>query len=125
MEIQQKEATILTTTIVVVFLTDTMQATPRVRHTRNSATDPVSRQQKWRSRAENNYQSVVDTYLRILDKCLLWHHIIRHSTNKKQRQHAKKCFLRKYPTLMSIYQIGIDLPVYQILDRLYYHLNTH
>lgn len=102
-----------------------MQATPRVRHTRNTTTDPISRRQKWMNRAENNYQSVIDTYLRILDKCLLWHHIIRHSTNKKQRRHAKKCFLRNYPTLACIYQIGVDLPAYQILDRLYYHLNTH
>ena len=107
---------------------------PRIRHVPTTPTDLASRlpstlQRKWERRADHNYQEVCKIYMKISEKCIWWRHVIRHSTNKKKRQHAKRCFLRTYPLMMALTQIGMNdhLPwdTCQKLDNLYYRLNTH
>ena len=109
-----------------------IHTTPRIRRVA-TVTDLASRlpsqlQQKWERRADKNYQQVYDTYMKIAEKCIWYRHVIRHSSNKKKRQHAKKCFLKLYPTMMALTQIGMDdhLPFGTPfkLDCFYYHLNT-
>lgn len=108
-------------------------STPRVRHVPTTPTDLASRlpstlQRKWERRADRNYQEVCKIYMKISEKCIWWRHVIRHSTDKKKRQHAKRCFLRTYPLMMALTQIGMDdhLPwgTCQKLDHFYYRLNT-
>lgn len=107
-------------------------STPRVRCVRRK--DPVSQlpstlQKKWERRADRHYEEVCTIYLEIAQKCLWWNHVIHRSRDKKKRQDAKKSFLKMYPTMMALTQIGMDihLPfgVPKKLDQLYYHLNTH
>lgn len=106
-------------------------STPRIRRvsTRNNNGSelPSALQRKWERRADRNYQEVYEIYMKIAEKCIWWRRVIRHSSDKKKRQHAKKCFLRSYPTMMAMTQIGMDdhLPfgIPMKLDRFYYFLN--
>lgn len=108
-------------------------STPRVRHVRRTQSDVESRlpstlQQKWERRADRNYQEVYEMYMKIAENCIWWRHVMRRSTDKKKRQHAKKCFLHHYPVMMAMTQIGMDdhLPFEtpRKLDSFYYRLNT-
>jgi hypothetical protein len=106
-------------------------STPRVRHVRNHSTAdrlPSSLQRKWERRAHYNYQEVYEIYMKMAENCVWWRHVVRRSPDKKKRQHARKCFLRDYPVMMAMTQIGMDdhLPwgTCQKLDLFYYRLNT-
>lgn len=108
-----------------------MTSTPRVRHVASvkdlSSRLPTELKKKWAKRADRDYQSVYEIYMRIAEKCLWWRHIIKYCPDKKKKNTARKRFLTLYPEMMALNQIGLDdhLPFStpMKLDHLYFKLN--
>jgi hypothetical protein len=102
---------------------------PRVRRASSSSTDPLTLQQKWSKKADHDFHQVYHVYLKISKECVSCYHVLRTSSNKKERKQAKKQFLALYPTMTALHKIGFDdfIPykTIQKLDTLHYSFCRH